>query len=144
MQAATNQDQSRTVSPIEALRHWFAALDPACLAEDISWTVSAGYPVSQNSYSSRREVFEKFFPELRAHFSEWRVETSRFTESGERVVVEGQYVGKVKATDAPIEIGFIHIWTVREGLIVELQAVADTAQFSKHGLLGGLGVGERA
>ena len=135
MHAATNQDQPRSSTPIEVLRHWFASLSPECLAENIIWTVSPGYPVSQNTYSSRREVFEKFFPELRAHFTEWRVETARFTESGERVVVEGRYIGKVKATGAPIEIGFAHVWTVLDGLIVELNAVADTAQFAKHGLV---------
>jgi ketosteroid isomerase-like protein len=135
MNTATNQVSNQRSTPIEVLRNWFATLSPECLAENISWTVSPGYPVSQNAYTSRREVFEKFFPELRAHFSEWRVETSRFTESGERVVVEGRYIGKVKATGAPIEIDFTHVWTVRNGLIVELNAVADTAQFAKHGLV---------
>jgi len=67
---------------LETLQSWFSSADVKLLAEDVVWKVSQGYPVSHHQYSSRNEVFEKFFPELGAHFSEWRAEPETFIEAG--------------------------------------------------------------
>lgn len=119
---------------LETLQRWFSSVDANLLAEDVVWRVSQGYPVSQHQYGSRKEVFEKFFPELSSHFSEWKAEPETFIESGDKVTVKGRYVGRIKQSDAPIEVDFIHIWTVQDGVITEVVSVADTAQFAKHGL----------
>lgn len=121
-------------SALETLQQWFSSANANLLAEDVVWKVSQGYPVSQCQYSSRNEVFEKFFPELLAHFSKWGAEPETFIEAGDKVIVKGRYVGRVKHSDAPIEVHFIHIWTIRDGTITEVVSVADTAQFSKHAL----------
>ena len=79
-------------------------------------------------------MLEKFFPELSAHFSKWGAEPETFIETGDKVIVKGRYVGRLKRSDIPIEVDFIHIWTVHDGIITEVTSVADTAQFAKHGL----------
>lgn len=117
---------------LETLQKWFSTVDANLLAEDIVWKVSQGYPVSQQQYSSRKEVFENFFPELTAHFSEWAAKPEMFIEADDRVIVKGRYVGRVKQSDVPIEVEFIHIWTVRNGVITEVFSIADTAQFVHH------------
>ena len=43
-------------------------------------------------------------------------------------------MGRVKQSDIPIEVDFIHIWTVHDGIITEVTSVADTAQFERHDL----------
>ena len=119
---------------LETLQKWFSSVDPNLLAEDVVWKVSSGYPVSRSQYHSRKEVFEKFFPELSAHFSKWGAEPETFIETDDKVVVKGRYVGRLKQSNMPIEVDFIHIWTIRDGIITEVTSVADTAQFAKHGL----------
>ena len=119
---------------LETLQKWFGLVDPNLLAEDVVWKVSSGYPVSQSEYHSRKEVFEKFFPELSAHFSKWGAKPETFIEALNQVVVKGKYVGCLKHSDIPIEVDFIHIWTVHDGIITEVISVADTAQFAIHGL----------
>lgn len=119
---------------LETLQKWFSWVDPNLLAEDVVWKVSSGYPVSQSEYHSRKEVFDKFFPELSAHFSQWGAEPETFIEAEDKVVVKGRYVGRVKQSDIPIEVDFIHIWTVHDGIITEVTSVADTAQFERHDL----------
>jgi ketosteroid isomerase-like protein len=115
---------------LETLQKWFSTVDADLLAEDIVWTVSLGYPVSQCHYSSRQEVFEKFFPELKAHFCQWSAKPEMFIEADDKVIVKGRYVGQVKHSNAPIEVEFIHIWTVHNDVITEVVSVADTAQFA--------------
>ncbi|MDJ0592738.1 MAG: nuclear transport factor 2 family protein [Pleurocapsa sp. MO_226.B13] len=121
-------------SALEIVQKWFGSIDENLLAEDIIWKVSKGYPVSQTHYSSRQEVIKKFFPELLAHFSKWGAETEVFIEADNKVVVKGRYVGLIKQSDTPIEVDFIHIWTVRDGVIKEVESVADTAQFAMYDL----------
>lgn len=119
---------------LKTLQRWFSSVDANLLAEDVVWRVSQGYPVSQHQYFSRQEVFEKFFPELSSHFSQWGAEPETFIEAGDTVTVKGRYVGRVKQSNSPIEVDFIHIWTVRSGVITEVVSVADTAQFARHDL----------
>jgi len=117
---------------LEILQKWFSTADANLLAEDIHWSVSPGYPVSQQTYSSRQAVFENFFPELTAHFSAWSAKPEQFIEAGDSVIVKGRYVGQVKHSNKPIEAEFIHIWTVHGGMITAVTSVADTAQFTHH------------
>ncbi|NEU72296.1 hypothetical protein PI95_006840 [Hassallia byssoidea VB512170] len=117
---------------LETLQKWFSTIDANLLAEDIVWTVSPGYPVSQSQYSSRQEVFEHFLSELTAHFSQWAAKPEQLIEAGNQVIVKGRYVGQVKHSNLPIEVEFIHIWTVQDGIITEVVSVADTAQFVRH------------
>lgn len=85
---------------LEILQKWFSTADANLLAEDIGWNVSPGYPVSQQHYSSRKAVFENFFPELTAHFSNWAAKPEQFIEAGDLVIVKGRYVGQVKHSNA--------------------------------------------
>ncbi|HAX76893.1 MAG TPA: hypothetical protein DCY88_13885 [Cyanobacteria bacterium UBA11372] len=117
---------------LETVQKWFSTVDANLLAEDIVWTVSPGYPVSQHHYTSRKEVFEKFFPELTAHFSQWSAKPELFIEADDKAIVKGRYIGQFKQSNAPIEIEFIHIWTVRNGVITEVVSVADMAQVVRH------------
>ena len=119
---------------LKTLQQWFSSGDASLLAENIKWKVSLGYPVPRQEYTSREEVFEQFFPELTSHFSEWKADPELFLESGDHVTVKGRYLGRIKRSDKLIEVDFIHIWTVHEGIIIEVTAVADTAQFAQHHL----------
>ncbi|MEL6928664.1 MAG: nuclear transport factor 2 family protein [Cyanobacteria bacterium J06600_6] len=119
---------------LKTLQKWFSSIDANLLAEDVIWEVSPGYPVSQYQYFSRQEVLEKFFPELSSHFSEWSAEPETFIEAGDKVTVKGRYVGRVKKSNNPIKVDFIHIWTVHDEIITEVVSVADTAQFTRHDL----------
>lgn len=119
-------------SALETVQKWFSSGDANILAENVIWKVSPGYPVSQHHYSSSKEVFEKFFPELRSHFSAWGAGPEAFIEADDKVIVKGRYVGCVRRSNASIEVDFIHIWTVHNEVVTEVVSVADTAQFASH------------
>lgn len=68
-----------------------------------------------------------FFSTLPNHYAELRVETDRFHEAGDCVVVEGHHRGKVLDGTA-FDVGFAHVWTMRDGKAVSFREYADTGK----------------
>jgi ketosteroid isomerase-like protein len=107
---------------LETMQRWFAKPDHAMYADDIDWYVP-GYPVPHDRYRGRSAVADEYFPALRKHYSAWRIEADEFLEAGDRVTVVGRYYGTTTAgTD--VVIPFLHVWTVRDGKIAAVIAIA--------------------
>jgi ketosteroid isomerase-like protein len=64
--------------------------------------------------------------------TEWdgfTVTPARFSEAGDRIVVEGRYTGTYKATGKSVDAQFCHVWDVHDGKLKAFQQYTDTAQF---------------
>jgi uncharacterized protein len=72
----------------------------------------------------------KFFGLINQHTSAMP-KPLKYFEAGEDVVVIGKLNGATNATKAPIDLDIVHIWTVRDGLIVRFRAYIDTPQMKK-------------
>jgi hypothetical protein len=61
--------------------------------------------------------------------------SSEFLDAGDTVVVLGYYKATYKATGAPLNAQFAHIWRLRETKITAFQQYTDTAQAARavHG-----------
>lgn len=47
-----------------------------------------------------------------------------------RLLVRGRYRGKERATGHEVDAAFMHLWRAREGRLVELHQVTDTARWT--------------
>lgn len=107
----------------------FARQDiPAVLAlfdDAIEWYAPDELP-DGGFYRGKAGVSE-FFAKLPAHYAELRVEPDRFHESGDRVVVEGHHRGTLTG-GAEFEVGFAHVWTLRDGKVLAYREYADTGK----------------
>jgi ketosteroid isomerase-like protein len=68
------------------------------------------------SLAASRETFDDF------HFV-----PERFLENGDKIVVIITMIGKGRASGVPVEERIAHLWTIRDGLGVALQAYTDPA-----------------
>ena len=68
------------------------------------------------SLQASRETFEDF------HFV-----PERFLENGDKIVVIITMIGKGRASGVPVEERIAHLWTIRDGLGVSLQAYTNPA-----------------
>src|SRR5262245_53771207 len=110
---------------LDVMKRWFAGPSPAMLADDVSWWVPE-YPVSRSHYIGREEVFGEFFPALKGRVASWGSAIDEMRAVGDdRVVVIGKYKGTRLRDGAAFEIPFVHVWTVRDGVITK--AVASVA-----------------
>lgn len=101
----------------EAIRE---LLDPKILLQDRPEAPDAG------SYRG----FEGMLDSLRAtneSFEDFRLEPSQFFEHGDKVVVILEMTGRGRTSGVPVEERIAHLWTISDGLAVELQAFTDPA-----------------
>lgn len=84
----------------------------------------------RNPYVGPQAVAEGVFQRLITDVDNFQVRPRRVIDGGDTVVVEGRYTGKVKATGADLDAQFAHVWTLRDGKIVQFQQYTDTQQWA--------------
>ena len=74
-----------------------------------------------------RDGWAKFFQTLGTNLDEIVVKMEPFAAQGDNVVAIGRYQARVKATGKRIDSPLVHLWTIRNGLVVKCQEMTNTA-----------------
>jgi len=74
-----------------------------------------------------REGWVKFFQTLGQNLEEIAVSMEPFAAQGDNVVMSGRYQARVKRTGRRIDSPLVHLWTVRNGLVVACLEMTDTS-----------------
>lgn len=83
-----------------------------------------------NPYIGPQAVAEGVFKRIVSDLGNFTIIPEHFIEGGDTVVVEGRYQGTMKATGAPIDAQFAHVWQLRDGKVVRFQQYTDTKQWA--------------
>ena len=126
---------ARESSNVATVRRLYEARgNPAILRQvvsrDVRWEAIEGFPYG-GVYLGLDDVMNRFFARLFSDFSEWKTEPSEFFEADDRVFALGTYSARAITTDRTFEARFVHVWTLRDGVIIRLQQVADTVQLAR-------------
>jgi ketosteroid isomerase-like protein len=70
---------------------------------------------------------QEFFGKLAEEPVENRREVQEYVDAGDRIIVQLRLFGRGKGGDTETEVPEVHVWTVRNGKIVDLEAIFDTA-----------------
>ena len=74
------------------------------------------------------EVRHNIFDPLdRDWWNEFTAHPEEFLDAGDQVVVLGRYQGIAKQSGLPLDVPFVHVWTVREGRVTRFRQFLDTA-----------------
>jgi uncharacterized protein len=73
------------------------------------------------------EGFREFLGKLLEQRAEFRREILEYLDAGERVVVLLRQMGRPKGGDTEYDVPEVHVWTVRDGKIVDFEGSFDTA-----------------
>ena len=74
-----------------------------------------------------RDGWAKFFQTVGENLDEITLTMDVFAAQGDRVVASGRYQGRVKRTGKRIDSPLVHLWTIRNGMVVQCQELTDTA-----------------
>ena len=100
--------------------------DPA-----IEWREADNFMYAdRNPYIGPTAVAEGIFMRCVTDIEGFAVVPQRYTDGGDRVAVEGRYRGTFKATGAPVDAQFVHVWDLRGGKVVGFQQYTDTKQWA--------------
>jgi ketosteroid isomerase-like protein len=70
---------------------------------------------------------QEFFGKLAEEPVENRREVQEYLDTSDRIIVQLRLFGRAKGGDTETEVPEVHVWTVRNGKIVDLEAIFDTA-----------------
>jgi uncharacterized protein len=106
------------------------ALDPS-----VQWIEAESFPYADRSpYSGPGAVAEGVFQRFLTALNDVAVVPERIFDAGETVITEGRYRGVVKATGTRVDAQFAHVWSLRDGKVVEFRQYTDTKQWGDAGL----------
>ncbi len=74
-----------------------------------------------------REGFREFVGKLLDQPVEFRREMLEYLDAGNRIVVLLRQMGRRKGSDTEYDVPEVHIWTIRDGKIVDFEGSFDTA-----------------
>jgi ketosteroid isomerase-like protein len=98
----------------------------AALAPDARWTEAAGFPYA-GTYVGPEAIAAGVFQRLGSEWIGYRAEVHSYLADGDRVAAFGVYSGTYKATGKPMRATFAHLYHLKEGKIVSMEQVVDSA-----------------
>jgi predicted enzyme related to lactoylglutathione lyase/ketosteroid isomerase-like protein len=102
------------------------------LAPNVLWSEAEGHPLGQSEpFKGPDAVLQNVFMRLATEWDGFKVVPTRLTAEGNRVVVEGRYTGRNKASNTAMDAQFVHAWTIGNGKVTEFQQYTDTAQWQR-------------
>jgi ketosteroid isomerase-like protein len=87
-------------------------------------------PVGAGHFEGFQDITERFLANFYGAF-DVRFVPEEFIAAGDHVVAIGRIKGTTRKTGAPVDVPFVHVWTVREGYLQRLRAFTDTAQLTR-------------
>ena len=94
---------------------------------DIEWHQAQGLPHG-GLYHGLDEVKRNIFDPLDDEWwDEFTATPDEFLDAGDEVVVLGRYRGRAKHTGKPLDVPFVHIWTLSDSKAIRFRQFLDTA-----------------
>jgi hypothetical protein len=102
----------------------------ALQAPDVVYEVPEGMPACGGRFEGIRDVFERFLPAFYGAF-DVRFMPEEFVTAGDEVVAIGRLKGRTRDGGVPIDVPFVHVWTVREHRLERGRLFTDTAALAR-------------
>jgi uncharacterized protein len=123
--------------PTEVVRAVYEAIErgdhPAVterFGSDVRWQQAArAVPAAGSQLHGPAEPVEQVLRPFEDDWDGFTEERHRVRSLGATVVVEGVYRGRYRPTGRLLEAEFCHLWTVRDGRVVDFRQFTDTAAF---------------
>lgn len=128
------QDEASLSKPaVEKVYEGFAAGDIALatstMSPELVWNEAEGNPYSDlNPYQGPDAVVNGLFVRLATEWDAFTATPTEYVVEDDRVVVFGRYTGTYKATGRPMDVPFVHAYTVQDGLITTFQQYTNTEE----------------
>jgi uncharacterized protein len=100
--------------------------------DQVDWREAENSPYADhNPYIGPNRVGEGVFGRLMADFEGYTVTPQKLVAEGDTVVALGRYTGTHRRSNKPLDAQFAHVWTIRDGKVVDFQQYTDTAQYQQ-------------
>ena len=124
-------NEEKNVLIIEKIYHAFARGELetilGLLSDDVDWFVPGPEDIPYSGRYPNKEKVKWFFQILIQTTTVEQFEAKEFFARGERIVVLGYERIRVNATGRAFENDWVHIWTLKDGKVIQFREALDTA-----------------
>jgi ketosteroid isomerase-like protein len=99
----------------------------ARIADDVQWQLPDMENVPFSGKRQGREQVAEFFASVADNQEVLAFEPGDFTAQGDKVVAQGHYRWRVKATGREFQADWAHVFTIQGGKVIGFQEYIDTA-----------------
>jgi ketosteroid isomerase-like protein len=99
-----------------------ALLDPK-----VRWSEAEGSPYFRGELEGAAAILSSVFDPIRQDFEDFAGTPLDYLTQGDRTAAFGRYAGRSRDTGRELDAAFVHLWTVRAGLILRFQQYTNTA-----------------
>jgi ketosteroid isomerase-like protein len=103
----------------DAFRHDFDETCEVC--------IPGAYPEGAQTFRGRQGL-QRWVDVTREVWEEWRFETERFLDAGDRVAVLIRVVARGGSSGVSLDRETAHVWTVRDGRVTKCQVYLDRSE----------------
>jgi len=96
----------------------------------VVYELPEGMPAGAGRFEGMREVLERFLPDFYAAFDARFVPEETISD-GDRVVVLGRLKGQTRHGGVPLDVPFVHVWTVTDRVLTRMRGFIDTATLAR-------------
>jgi ketosteroid isomerase-like protein len=99
-------------------------------APHVVYDLPEGMPIGCGHFEGLQDVLDRFLTSFYRGL-DVRFLAEEFIAAGENVVAIGRIEGKTRKAGVPVDVPFVHVWTVRDGYLQRLRAFTDTALLAR-------------
>ena len=99
-------------------------------APHVVYDMPEGMPVGAGHYEGLEDVLERFLASFYGAL-DVRFVADEFVANGDTVVAIGRIQGKTRRTGVPVDVAFVHVWTVSDRYLRRMRAFTDTAVLTR-------------
>ena len=99
-------------------------------ASHVVYDLPEGMPVGAGHFVGLEDVLERFLTPFYGAF-DVRFVAEEFITAGDHVVAIGRIAGKTRKGSVPVDVPFVHVWTVGGGHLQRMRAFTDTALLAR-------------
>ena len=96
----------------------------------IVYELPEGMPAGAGRFEGMKALLERFLPDFYAAFDARFVPEETIAE-GDRVVILGRLKGKTRHGGVPIDVPFVHVWTIANHVLTRMRGFIDTATLAR-------------
>ena len=96
----------------------------------VVYEMPEGMPTGGGRFEGMSDLLDRFLPNFYAAFDA-RFVPEEIISQGDRVVVLGRLKGRTRQGGVPIDVPFVHVWTVDDHRLTRLRGFIDTATLAR-------------
>jgi uncharacterized protein len=131
------QTPKHTNSPVSLVLAFYEAIAagdiPAALDRlggAVAWHEAPGMPYERDEpYHGAQQVAQHVLAPITADINGLTLTNREVIELGSAVAVLGTYTGTANRSGRPLDLPYLHLWTIADGRITEFRQYTDTAAY---------------